>query len=128
MKIVILAGGTSTERDVSLSSGCQIYKALKSKGHSVILIDIFLGLDDEAIGVDIASAFESDRDWAADIAPVKETAPDLEQLKALRKGDSKSLFVQTYLSFAAKQILFLWLCTETAAKTERFRQRLICLE
>ena len=92
MKIVILAGGTSTERDVSLSSGCQIYKALKSKGHSVILIDIFLGLDDEFFAGDIASAFESDRDWAADIAPVKETAPDLEQLKALRKDDSKSLF------------------------------------
>ena len=45
MKIVVLAGGLSTERDVSLSSGCQIYKALKSKGHSVILLDIFMGFD-----------------------------------------------------------------------------------
>ena len=97
MKIVILAGGTSTERDVSLSSGCQIYKALKSKGHAVILIDIFLGFDG-----DVASAFESDRDWAADIAPVKETAPDLEQLKALRKGDSKSLFGPNVLELCGK--------------------------
>ena len=29
MKIVVLAGGTSTERDVSLVSGAKIYKALK---------------------------------------------------------------------------------------------------
>lgn len=87
MKIVILAGGTSTERDVSLSSGCQIYKALKPRGHSVILLDIFLGFNG-----DVNTAFQSDRDQAADIAPVKETAPDIEQLKKLRNDDSKSLF------------------------------------
>ena len=87
MKIVILAGGTSTERDVSLSSGCQIYKALKPRGHSVILLDIFLGFNG-----DVNTAFQSDRDWAADITPVKETAPDIEQLKKLRNDDSKSLF------------------------------------
>ena len=33
MKVVVLAGGTSTERDVSLSSGTMIYRALKEKGH-----------------------------------------------------------------------------------------------
>ena len=44
MKIVVLAGGISTERDVSLSSGSEIYKALKRKGHQVILVDLFLGL------------------------------------------------------------------------------------
>lgn len=87
MKIVVLAGGISTERDVSLSSGCQIYKALKTKGHSVILLDIFLGFNG-----DVHSAFESERDWAAEIAPVKETAPDIEKLKALRKDGSKALF------------------------------------
>ena len=87
MKIVVLAGGLSTERDVSLSSGCQIYKALKSNGHSVILLDIFMGFEGDA-----ATAFESGRDWAAEIAPVKETAPDIEKLKASRKGCSKALF------------------------------------
>ena len=34
MKIVVLAGGISTERDVSLSSGTGIYKALKNFVHS----------------------------------------------------------------------------------------------
>jgi D-alanine-D-alanine ligase-like ATP-grasp enzyme len=31
LKIVVLAGGTSTERDVSLSSGNGVYNALKEK-------------------------------------------------------------------------------------------------
>ena len=103
MKIVVLAGGLSTERDVSLSSGCQIYKALKSKGHSVILLDIFMGFEGDA-----ATAFESTRDWAAEIAPVKETAPDIEKLKASRKGGSKSLFGPNVLELCgAADIVFM---------------------
>ena len=43
MKIVVLAGGTSTERDVSLSSGSKIYYALKARGHRAILLDVYLG-------------------------------------------------------------------------------------
>ena len=45
MKIVVLAGGISTERDVSLISGTQIYRALKAKGHQVVLLDLFMGLE-----------------------------------------------------------------------------------
>lgn len=45
MKIVVLAGGTSTERDVSLISGSNIYRALKKKGHDVILVDLYLGYE-----------------------------------------------------------------------------------
>ena len=47
MKIVVLAGGISTERDVSLISGTQIYRALQAKGHQVVLLDLFLGLEQE---------------------------------------------------------------------------------
>lgn len=32
MKIAVLAGGTSTERDVSLITGKMVYKALKENG------------------------------------------------------------------------------------------------
>ena len=42
MKIVVLAGGISTERDVSLCSGRNIYEALKGNGHDVVLVDLFL--------------------------------------------------------------------------------------
>ena len=38
MKIVVLAGGTSTERTVSITSGTGICKALRQKGHQAILV------------------------------------------------------------------------------------------
>ena len=37
MKIAVLAGGISPERDVSLSSGSMIANALAEKGHEVVL-------------------------------------------------------------------------------------------
>lgn len=84
MKIVVLAGGISTERDVSLSSGRGIYKALKENGHQVILLDIFLGLPDAKEPLE--RLFESGIDRAASIRGVSEKAPDLAQVKALRPG------------------------------------------
>ncbi|MCD8196764.1 MAG: D-alanine--D-alanine ligase [Lachnospiraceae bacterium] len=84
MKIVVLAGGISTERDVSLSSGKNIYKALKEKGHQVILLDLFLGLPGEEEPLD--RLFEEDRDWAAQIGAVAENIPDIDAVKALRPG------------------------------------------
>ena len=45
MKIVVLAGGLSTERHVSLVSGTGICRALREKGHQAILVDMFMGLE-----------------------------------------------------------------------------------
>ena len=45
MKIVVLAGGLSTERDVSLTSGTMICNALRRIGHRAILVDLFFGTD-----------------------------------------------------------------------------------
>jgi len=39
MKILLLAGGDSSEREVSLSSGAAIYNSLKKLGHDVFAID-----------------------------------------------------------------------------------------
>ncbi|MDO4260750.1 MAG: D-alanine--D-alanine ligase [Eubacteriales bacterium] len=88
MKIVVLAGGISTERDVSLSSGREIYRALKEKGHQVVLADLFLGLPEESLPLE--ALFEDGRDWAASIQGVAESAPDLAQVRALRP-DFRSL-------------------------------------
>jgi len=38
-KIVVLAGGTSNEREVSLRSGAAVAKALEAKGHHVTVLD-----------------------------------------------------------------------------------------
>ena len=46
MKIIVLAGGLSTERDVSLTSSAGICKTLIEKGHDAFLLDVFMGLPD----------------------------------------------------------------------------------
>ena len=38
MKVVVLAGGISTERDVSLISGKMIYQAMKRLGHQAVVL------------------------------------------------------------------------------------------
>ena len=45
MKIIVLAGGLSTERDVSLASAAGICRTLLGKGHDAFLLDVFLGLE-----------------------------------------------------------------------------------
>ena len=39
MKITVLMGGTSSERNVSLASGIRIVGALRSRGHKVTALD-----------------------------------------------------------------------------------------
>lgn len=87
MKIVVLAGGTSTERDVSLISGSMIYKALKKNGHQAILLDVYLGYEGEVEGI-----FEKDTDWAAKVGGIAEKNPDLEAVKAMRPDGAKNFF------------------------------------
>ncbi|MDO5422336.1 MAG: D-alanine--D-alanine ligase [Eubacteriales bacterium] len=61
MKIVVLAGGTSTEREISIVTGTQVCMALRERGHRAILLDIYCG-DDR---VEIADAFPETYDVVA---------------------------------------------------------------
>lgn len=79
MKIVVLAGGVSTERDVSLCSGRGVYNALKERGHQVVLLDVFMGYQG-----DISSIFDQDRNWAESVAPVSAIAPDIDEVRKKR--------------------------------------------
>ena len=88
MDIVVLAGGISTERDVSLVSGMGIYKALKQKGHRVMLLDVFLGYEED----DWEKVFDMDRDWSASVQAVKEEMAELDAVKALRPDWKKNFF------------------------------------
>jgi D-alanine-D-alanine ligase len=47
MKITVLMGGTSSERNVSLASGIRIVQALKSRGHDVTALDPAKGIIDQ---------------------------------------------------------------------------------
>ena len=108
MKIVVLAGGTSTERDVSLSSGSKIYYALKARGHQAILLDVYLGLElNEPV---TKGLFEKDIDWAKDIRAVSESHPDLSRLKEQRKDGGRSMFGPNVLALCEMaDIVFLGL-------------------
>lgn len=89
LKIVVLAGGTSTERDVSLCSGNGIYHALKEKGHEVVLIDLFLGYETDR---PLETLFAAQENCCGELAGISEKSPDLEELKKLRKDGGKSIF------------------------------------
>ena len=43
MRITVLMGGTSAERDVSLASGLRIADGLRAKGHQVVTLDTARG-------------------------------------------------------------------------------------
>jgi D-alanine-D-alanine ligase len=44
LKITVLMGGTSAERDVSLASGVRVAEALRSRGHDVLSVDTAHGI------------------------------------------------------------------------------------
>lgn len=90
MKIVVLCGGISTERDVSLVTGRMIYEALRKNGHKAIILDVFLGLDSGKYNEE--DLFEADIDWAEHINPIQDENPDLEAIKALRPDYKKQFF------------------------------------
>ena len=80
MNIVVLAGGLSPERDVSLSSGCKIANALMENGHRAILADLYMGLPG-AVGFE--DAYEKNKKDFYEYK-VPEAEPDLEAIKKMR--------------------------------------------
>ena len=72
MNIVVLAGGISTERDVSIVTGTMVTNALVAKGHKAVLADVFMGYDME--GNDYSGEFLTAHTLPA--AKVPETAAD----------------------------------------------------
>ncbi len=103
MNIAVLAGGNSTERDVSLVSGKYVYEALKSRGHKVVLADVYLGVDN----VDLDNVFEDTRDWASGIQKIGVENPTAEDIKKM-KGDETDFFGKNIKEICARaDIVFL---------------------
>ena len=82
MKIVVLCGGTSSERDVSITSGSLVCKALKNKGHDVVLLDVYLGIEQ----YDKNTVFGLGENGLDSVSSVNEVEPDIAQIKTLRKN------------------------------------------
>ena len=86
MKIVVLAGGLSPERNVSLSSGAMVTQALRGRGHQVALVDLFFGLEGTDRTRDLFDAPIPEQ-----FKKVSRQAPDLAQIRASRQDRSASV-------------------------------------
>ena len=74
MRITVLTGGTSSERDVAIASAVQIIAALRSKGHEVAVVDTARGFIPQADESRLLSA------------RVGVTPPSSDELHALERG------------------------------------------
>ena len=102
MKIVVLAGGLSTERQVALTSGTGVCRALRERGHQAILVDMFLGL--ESYEGRLEDIFDAPDGLCGDNR-VTEEAPDLEAVRRSRKDQGPSLLGKDVLAVCAFIIL-----------------------
>lgn len=78
LKIVLITGGPSSEREVSIASSRSILKALRDLGHSVKVIDPIYG--DEEVSEEFI--FKS---------ALKKESPSVEQLKEINKSSNRNI-------------------------------------
>ncbi len=90
MKIVVLAGGLSPERNVSLSTGTMVTESLRQLGHQAVLIDLFFGL--EGWQGALEDCFDLPSLNGEDARRISAQAPDLEEIRAQRADQSGSQF------------------------------------
>lgn len=93
MRVAVLFGGTSSERDVSIASGSQVVKALRQAGHDVIAVDTASGVLDKA---------EEQKLLNSGVAPVP---PENASLDLLRSGDASAIVSAP--EFANIDVIFL---------------------
>lgn len=97
MKIVVLAGGLSPERDVSLSSGSLIANSLMSSGHKVLLLDVYEGIHTDKAFEDLFLSLDDGKKYEYTIP---EVTPDLEEIKR-RNGGRLSMIGENVLEICS---------------------------
>lgn len=95
VKIVVLAGGLSTERNVSLVSGQSVCKTLRKQGHRAVMVDMFLGLEDYT--GELEDIFDAE-DGRCGNFMISDTEPDLDAVRKQRKDKSANLFGKDVLT------------------------------
>lgn len=80
-KIVVLGGGLSTERTVSLVTSASVCRALRSLGYRAVFVDLFLGLD---VDRDQLEALFDAPDGLCGDTQIEHEAPDTAKLLAER--------------------------------------------
>ena len=87
MNIVVLAGGYSHEREVSLSSGSLIANALMEDGHQVIMLDLYFGTSEAVTFEEAYQKLKKDKYEYK----VKKQIPDLDALKAQKEKPNEMI-------------------------------------
>lgn len=96
MDIVVLAGGLSAERDVSFSTGTMVSRALREKGHRVILLDVFMGYGEREENLE--GIFERGEEISVTASAIPEMEPDLEKVRRSRKDQTDCFFGPNVIS------------------------------
>ena len=103
MKIVVLAGGLSPERNVSLSSGAMVCEALRARGHQAALVDLFFGLEGRS-----PSENPYEAPVPQELKRVSPKAPDLDEVRRSRRDQSPSSIGPGVLELCAEaDVVFL---------------------
>lgn len=107
MNIVVLAGGTSTERDISIMTSVKVCESLRRNGHNANIIDVFFGIEDKA-----AETFFDDNgnDLEKIAADMKKKDILVDDELADRKKSGKGFFGDNVLALCLKaDIVFMGL-------------------
>ncbi|MBR3737741.1 MAG: D-alanine--D-alanine ligase [Eubacterium sp.] len=97
MNIVVLAGGISTERDVSLIIGKNVVKALRGIGENAVLLDVFMGYEGNA---DLF--FEKEADSYNSIKDIGIVDPSIEDIKKARGSNPDCLFGKNVIEICSR--------------------------
>lgn len=79
MNIIVLSGGTSTEREVSINTGYMVCKALISKGHRAAIVDVYFGTDSPS-----SEIFGNDFNLDKEIENIKALSANVESVTKIR--------------------------------------------
>lgn len=107
MNIVVLAGGTSTERDISILTSTKVCESLRRNGHNANMIDVFLGTDKYK---NAAEFFLDDNDLEELGAELAQKTKDIDQMSKEREKNSESFFGENVLEYCkSSDIVFMGL-------------------
>ncbi len=105
MNIVVIAGGTSSERDVSIVTGKMVTASLRHNGHNANMVDVFLGTKEYNTAEEFFVA-KNDLDVLG--SELKEVSADIPSLIEKRSEAGEGFFGANVLEFCkAADLVFI---------------------
>ncbi len=109
MNIAVLAGGTSTERDISIVTGTMVCKALRENGHNANVVDVFFGIEENRYKTD-KDFFEENNNLDDEAAALKAKTSMVSEEVAHREKNGESFFGANVINLCkAADIVFMGL-------------------